>query len=102
MSKYYFSELDDEKCSTLSYILDQAEHEGLDEVEVIEAKRMVGLGHFYCQHYQEVCEQDGQTCGKVNCDHYLPRNGKSGLCKHWGWCYESVGKKFMLKVKDNG
>jgi hypothetical protein len=33
------------------------------------------------------------------CEHYTPRNHKSGICKHHGRVYEATDKKQTLRVE---
>lgn len=37
------------------------------------------------------------SCGKHECSDYLPRNGKSGICKHASKSLELSGRQYILK-----
>jgi hypothetical protein len=50
---------------------------------------------FYCHHYGEPYETSEGGCGKV-CDHYTPRNGRSGRCRHHGHCYTADHERTKL------
>ena len=97
MSKFYFSKLDDERCYALRDIIEDANNQGLDEIEVTEAERVTGRGFFYCRKFKEVGDVGG-ICGK-QCSEYSPRNGKNGRCRHSGYCYEPTDKKRIIKIK---
>lgn len=36
------------------------------------------------------------SCGKYNCDDYIPRNGKNGICKHHSFCLKETGRKWNV------
>lgn len=84
-------------CRSKEWILNEMKERGLCEIEVYEAKRELGTTYFFCKAVGLVSEHgDGfDDCGK-SCDLYEPRNGKSGCCKHRGFCYEP-GTKYILK-----
>ena len=98
MSKLYFSKLDDERCYTLKEIREDMRWEELYELEVTEAKRITGEPFFYCTKYKAMSEV-GDTCSKLWCADYSPRNGKNGRCRHSGYCYEPTDKKRIIKIK---
>ena len=94
MKKLYFHELDDECCYHLDSILDYMKENEISELKIFEAKRETGSDYFYCKYYDCAAEKNGE-CGKM-CDGYQPRNGKSGICRHTGYCYEQTDKWKML------
>jgi len=98
--KYYFKN-DDEPCYTLSYWLEYTHENNISEMEVFEAKKDIGSGHFFCKEFSQHGTV-GDTCGRL-CDKYNPRNGKKGICKHHRYTYE-CGKSIILKLnkKSNG
>jgi len=96
MSRRYFYEEDGELCYGLDSIKDMIADDFLEEKEVWLAKRMTGEDFAWCTHYAEPLMKGEGTCGKV-CDHYKPRNGKSGICNHQGYCYEPV-EKVLIKL----
>jgi len=95
--KFYFSELDNERCYTLNTIKALMDDAGINEMEVIEAKQDTSNGYFYCTKFQEIGEV-GESCGK-HCSDYSPRNGKNGRCRYSGYCYEPTDKKRIIKIK---
>ena len=97
--KLYFSALDDERCYSLKDIKEDMIRQNISELEVIEAKRLTKQGFFYCQKFQDTGGDTSDCCGKLNCTEYVPNNGKSGRCKHYGYCYEPTDKKRIIKIK---
>ena len=95
--KFYFSELDDEHCKTLKWIKFDMRDAAISELEVTEAKRVIGQGCFSCSKFQDIGEV-GQDCGR-QCSEYSPRNHKSGRCRYSGYCYEPTEKKRIIKIK---
>jgi len=96
MPKLYFKD-DDENCYGLQYHIDYMKENEIKEMKVFEAKPEHGTGMFFCKEYSEVGEVNG-TCGK-QCDLYQPRNGKSGICKHYGFVYEQTEISKTIKLK---
>ncbi len=96
--KLYFSKLDESYCYTLPTIKALMDDAGIDELEIIEARRVTGVEFFYCKRWQDIGIVS-ESCGKINCDEYVPNNGKSGRCKHYGYCYEMTDKKRIIKIK---
>lgn len=96
--KFYFSDLDDEHCWYIEHIIDQMKVSGLTAIKVNVAKRELKTSYFYCKAVGEIGDTglDFDPCGKL-CDLYSPRNGKSGCCKHRGFCYEP-GEEFILTI----
>jgi len=102
--KYFFRDIEEESnCYTEETILDMMEQEMMDEgltekSEIIyEAKPTRDIDYFWCRHYQDVAEKG--ECGKTKCDHYSPRNGKGGICKQYGFCYEPTNKSRTLTLE---
>jgi hypothetical protein len=95
MSKYYFPSENAEICTDIAGIRAYMKERDLTELTVFEAKRETGTGYFFCQAVG--------TCGEVgNCDRlcpdYIPNNGKSGRCKHYGYVYEATEKTRTVKL----
>lgn len=97
MGKLYFREGDDEVAYDLETHYDYMRSEGIKELKVYRAKAEIGTGMFWCQEYQEIGDTK-ESCGK-QCEAYKPRNGKSGICKHYGYPYEKTDEVKTLKVK---
>lgn len=97
MAKYYFKK-DDENCYEIEAHLDYMQENGLKDMDVIEAKRELGTGYFFCKYYLEVGEV-GQSCGVSECENYVPNNGKNGRCKFSGYVYEQTDIKRTLQLK---
>lgn len=95
MSKFYFQK-NDENCYSLDYHRDYMKDNGLNELELFEAKRETGAGYFFCKEFMEVGEV-GEGCGRF-CEKYQPNNGKNGRCKHYGYVYEQTDKKITLNL----
>jgi hypothetical protein len=98
MKKYYFSDLDEEMAYTKEYLINEMKERNLTELNVSLAEREIGVDYFFCKAVGEVGSKppEGEPCGK-ECENYEPRNGKSGCCRHWGFCYEP-GKEFVLNI----
>lgn len=93
---YFASNIDDERCYTLPAIVEMMKEHDLSETEIQPAQKdAIYDGIFYCKHFDTIGE-DGE-CGTI-CEGYEPRNGKSGICKHKGHCYEPSEKAFTLKL----
>ena len=98
MSKLYFSKLDDERCYRLNTIKALMDDAGINEMEITEAKRITGEPFFYCTKYKAMSEV-GDTCSRLWCADYSPRNGKNGRCRYSGYCYEKTDVKRIIKIK---
>lgn len=99
-NKLYFSnQIDEERCYTLLYLLDEMKENELQEIEVCEAIREPKSYFFYCNALGEVCAKppEGEPCGK-ECGDYEPRNGKSGCCVHSGYCYAPSDEILILTI----
>lgn len=94
MSKLYFRELCKEIAYPKEYILEEMKKYNKSEIIVYEQKRELKTDYYFCKAVGEVGEKDDGTCG-IFCGTYQPRNGKSGCCKHRGFCYEP-GEKMIL------
>jgi hypothetical protein len=101
MSKYYFIKEEEgaemEFCYPLDVILKGMIEDENSTLTIYQAKRITGEDYFFCKEFQEITEKDGETCG-ANCSEYKPRNGKGGICKSWGYCYEPVGDALILTI----
>jgi len=99
MAKYYYKDGDSEYCYPLEYHLEYMRENGIEKMDVFEAKMENDSEFFFCKEVMEVGEKNG-TCGKM-CEDYQPRNNKSGICKHYGYVYENtdVVKKLRLNKK---
>ena len=53
--------------------------------ELAEAVPLQNTDFFFCKSVSEAGEKG--NCGKF-CSDYEPRNGKSGICRHYGKVYE--------------
>lgn len=96
MRKLYFKDGADEFCHDEEYFLDEMACEGIDEMIVFEADKMMHSDMFFCKKYR--CVGEVGNCGK-ECSDYNPRNDKSGCCKHRGFCYENTGISKTLTLK---
>ena len=98
MSKYYFKDEEvPEYCQTKESLLQEMKDEGISEMEIIEAKAMIGHDCFFCKAIGEAVTKCDGTCGS-DCSDYAPRNKKNGICEYWGYCYEPVGENIKLKL----
>jgi hypothetical protein len=97
VGKRYFFQKDDENCYTLDYHLQYMAENHIKEMDVYLAKRETQSDYFFCKHFQG-CGERGE-CGK-HCEAYKPRNGKNGICKHFGYTYEQTEKCFTLRIDE--
>lgn len=79
---------DEESCRTKGSWITEMKELGIDKLTLHPAKREVNSQAFYCQKDDTLLGKDQGYCGKANCESYAPRNGKSGLCKHYRNPYE--------------
>ena len=96
--KYYFENPESENCFTIDYFYELMEDNDLSEMQIYPAKMVKSEGYFWCNEFDEIGET-GESCGKLNCDKYVPRNGKNGRCKQHRNCYEpsEISIKITLK-----
>lgn len=99
VSTRFFFRDDDCDCYTLQSQIDYMIENSLTEMDLWLAEREVNAPYFYCKHFQECGDKAEGTCGKL-CDAYNPRNGKSGVCQHYGYTYEQTDRCFTLKLSD--
>jgi hypothetical protein len=97
--KYYFvdesfAEFDDDNCYSKDVIIDAMKEQGINELKVFTAKKQDIPDYFYCLAVQDISEKG--ECGKQCCD-YRPRNGKSGICKYYGFFHEP-DKELTFKI----
>lgn len=98
--KFYFHHNDSEVCYQEDHFQFIMYDEGIDEIEVFEAiPAIIGGGVFWCTEHSFCGDDSHDSCGRINCDQYDPRNGKNGRCRHHRiWLYE-YGDKVILKKK---
>lgn len=97
--KYWFNKEDPDECGSISYWKEYMKEEGIPELTIVRAKPDFGSGYFWCKAVDAVGEVSEGGCGKM-CEHYKPRNGKSGRCKHSGYVYDQTDEMRVLKIKD--
>ncbi len=98
MKKLFFENIDDEQCHPEEYFRFQMELEGIDELPLHKATKTKVSGYFWCRRYEIVGEKGQGTCGR-DCPNYNPRNGKSGICKHYSLeFYEPTEEIITLKT----
>ncbi len=96
MSMKLYFDGNDALCRTLPHHKELMELNGFTEITLNEAKISRVTGFFFCKAYFEMCESNG-SCGK-QCEYYIPRNKKSGCCRHWGNLYEPTDKQITIKL----
>jgi len=94
--KLYFRDGED-TCKELPDIIDEMEEEGITELDVFRAVVERGTGYFFCTIIDECMDSSDKPCSKRSCSYYQPRNGKSGICKNYGYVYE-YGKKETIRI----
>jgi len=93
--RLFFNSSISENCHNLEYFIDCLEKH--EQIVLNLAKRESKTDYFYCWHFQVVGEKEQGTCSK-SCEAYQPLNGKKGICKHNGYCYEETNEKYLLKI----
>lgn len=93
--KRYFAK-DDIWSKSKENHLEYMRENGIQEMIVHEAVVHRNSNMFHCIEFGEIGET-GDCCGITLCSSYLPRNGKSGICKHHRPCYEE-GKEVKLTL----
>ena len=99
MKNKLYSKGEDERCYSIKSLIKDMKSDGLEKIEIEEVSRDYHSGISYCKKDHEFYEKgyEDYPCGK-KCDNYLPRNGKSGCCKHSRFTYSGFGKYFTLHV----
>ena len=92
----YFITKDCESCFDIEGIKSIMKIKKLKKLTVFKARRMIHHDYFYCKHFGIIGEV-GEGCGK-DCNYYIPLNGKSGRCKHYGFCYENTEETKTIKL----
>ena len=94
--KLYFPEFDDEHCYPLEHHIEKAKEDSQKDIVLFEATKYKETEYVFCKEFFEWGEKDG--CGKI-CDKYAPRNGKSGICKHWSNVAYAQGEKVIYNIE---
>lgn len=97
--KLYFPDFPPEFCWPLDEIKDAMRFHERDTAVLTEAKRDVGGATFCCKKHGVCFERNDFICGST-CKEYSPRNGKSGICKHWGHTFSPTDKTITVKIED--
>lgn len=98
MPKLYFNlNTEPEFCYPLSYHMDQARENGLDKLELYLAKPVKNTDMFWCKAADALGLKSDNLCG-LQCSHYKPRNGRSGICKHKAHTYAPSEEKTIFDV----
>lgn len=100
VSTRFFFRDDDDTCYTLQSQIDYMIENGITEMKLFLAERETKSPYFFCKHFGECGDKSECTCGKI-CDGYKPKNGKSGVCKHYGYTYEQTDRCFILKLSED-
>ena len=93
---YFAPELDNLSAYNLRDILTWMSEEGIASTQIFSAKVERGTETFYCKEDQTHYDKDDGMCGKKSCNNYMPRNGKNGICKHYGYIYD-YGTEYELR-----
>lgn len=88
-NKLYFAN-DDDMAYPIDWHIFKMKEAGINKLDVFKAEVERGTGYFFCRFNQQVGETG--NCGKL-CIGYDPRNGKSGICKNYGYVYSRGDKK---------
>jgi hypothetical protein len=97
--KLYFETNDSEFAYTEEYFQDTLEQEGLFKIEVWTAELSKERGLFFCTEHSFCSADSSDSCGKLNCNEYEPRNKKNGRCRFHSSEIYNHGEKIILKYK---
>lgn len=96
--QFYFASKDDEMCYEKSYFKSVMEYEGWSEMTLYKAISQYVSDMFWCNHFSAVLDQSENQCG-FHCKGYVPKNGKSGCCKHFSKkLYEPSDETLIIKL----
>jgi hypothetical protein len=96
--KFYREYEDDEIVYPLDYWIETAKNYG-QPVKVELCKRQVGGDAMWCVLEGEHV-YSSESCGKINCTDYSPRNGKNGRCTKLEQLF--IGTGVFYKITENG
>ena len=96
--KLYFKTNVDERCLPLSYFTWLMDFDYLHDLTLYEAERQDVDGFFWCREYEAPMDKNEGGCGK-DCEFYIPRNGKSGCCKHYSLKFYEPSDKVKILHK---
>lgn len=99
-NKFYFLDAESEICYNKLYFTNYMNRNKLPKIEVYKAiPEIIGGGIFWCKKHSFCGDDSRQSCGKSNCQDYIPKNGISGACRHHThWLY-THGEKVILKME---
>ena len=100
VSTRFFFRKDDASCWKLDAHIDYMLFNGINEMDLWLAERETNAPYFFCKRFGECGDKSEGGCG-TRCEGYKPRNGKSGVCKHYGYTYEQTDRCFTLKLSDD-
>jgi len=92
--KLYKSDFNDEIYLPISQILQEMADMDISQTTITLGKRDPDTSYFFCKEFQMVGETN-DTCGRT-CGKYEPKNGKNGVCRHYGYCYEDTYIQYIL------
>lgn len=98
-TRFFFRD-DDDMCYTLQSQIDYMIDNGITEMNLWLAERETNVSYFFCKYFEACGDKSEVGCGK-HCEGYKPRNGKSGVCKHYGYTFERTDRCFILKLSDD-
>lgn len=90
---------DEEFCYDRSFFEDELCYRHVETIKLRKAKCTNDGDAFWCMKEGETIEKGSDTCGKLNCQHYKPRNGKNGICKEYRLCRVPHGPVYELSEK---
>jgi hypothetical protein len=97
IEKRFFFMDGDSICWRLDAHIDYMLSNNILEMDVWLAQPVINAPYFFCKQFEEV--GDKGNCGK-QCIGYKPKNGRSGVCRHYGCTYEQTDRKFTIKILD--
>ena len=92
--KLYFRDIDDTLCQSIEGLIQDAKHDGLEKITLLEAVPSTDFNSIWCSYNGEVVDRN--ECKKSICTYYESKSGR-GVCENRGKLY-SHGDEVEFKV----
>jgi hypothetical protein len=95
-NRYFFRD-GDADCYALQSHVEHMKENHITEMTLWLAEKETDAPYFFCKHFLEIGEKSEGGCGNL-CTEYKPKNGKSGVCKHYGYTYEQTEIIYTITI----
>lgn len=92
--KLYFRDIDDTWCQPIEGLIQDAKHDGLQKITLVEAVPSTDFNSIWCSYNGEVVDRN--ECKKSICPYYESKSGR-GVCENRGKLY-THGDEVEFKV----